>query len=64
MPDTSRPGRGDAPGGGELPDEVAVGARNGRRAVVETGVEEGERVVLAPPARLADGDRVQVTGGS
>lgn len=43
---------------------VAVGAKSGRRAVVETGVEEGERVVLAPPARLADGDRVQVTGGS
>ncbi|MEM7305650.1 MAG: efflux RND transporter periplasmic adaptor subunit [Planctomycetota bacterium] len=43
--------------------EVTLGTRTSRRSVVEGGLEEGERVVLDPPARLADGDRVQVEGG-
>jgi RND family efflux transporter MFP subunit len=42
---------------------VTLAPGGGRRRVVEQGVEEGERVVLDPPARLADGDRVRVIGG-
>jgi hypothetical protein len=43
---------------------VALAAGAGRRRIVERGVAEGERVVLSPPARLADGDRVLVQGGT
>jgi RND family efflux transporter MFP subunit len=43
---------------------VTLAAGAGRRRVVERGVAEGERVVLSPPARLADGDRVLIQGGT
>ncbi|MBK8975521.1 MAG: efflux RND transporter periplasmic adaptor subunit [Planctomycetes bacterium] len=39
---------------------VRVGARDGRRATVEQGLDAGERIVLDPPADLRDGDRVKV----
>jgi RND family efflux transporter MFP subunit len=40
---------------------IVTGTRRGGRVVVTDGVEEGERVVLDPPASLADGDRVLVS---
>jgi len=43
--------------------ELDLGEDSGRRRVVNGGVTVGERVVLNPPARLADGDRVQANTG-
>jgi RND family efflux transporter MFP subunit len=40
--------------------QVRVGARPGERAAIEEGLEEGQRIVLDPPDKLADGDRVLV----
>jgi HlyD family secretion protein len=39
---------------------VAVGAEQGERVEIVSGVSAGERVVVSPPAQLADGDRVRV----
>ena len=41
---------------------VALGAERGGRVVIEQGLVVGERVIDAPPADLADGDRVRVGG--
>jgi len=40
--------------------EVQTGPQRGSRVLVERGLEEGERIVLAPPASLVDGDRVRL----
>jgi RND family efflux transporter MFP subunit len=40
--------------------KIALGAERSGRAIVQSGLEEGETIVLDPPARLADGDRVRV----
>jgi RND family efflux transporter MFP subunit len=40
--------------------EVRLGPRRGGRVVVESGLSEGDRIVLAPPASLSDGDRVRI----
>lgn len=40
---------------------VGVGAREGSRARITSGLSGGERVVLRPPNDLADGDHVRVT---
>jgi len=37
---------------------VSLGRRRSGSVVVETGLEDGERVVTTPPASLSDGDRV------
>lgn len=42
--------------------EVVLGDERGGRAIVERGLESGERVVDAPPDSLRDGDRVRVSG--
>jgi hypothetical protein len=39
---------------------VRVGAEDGDRIEVVSGVSAGERVVNSPPAALQDGDRVRV----
>ena len=41
---------------------VTLGGPSGTRIEVKTGVQEGERVVVDPPARLATGDRVRIQG--
>lgn len=41
---------------------VVLGAERSGRVVVEQGLASGERVIDAPPADLADGDRVRVGG--
>jgi RND family efflux transporter MFP subunit len=41
---------------------VEVSAREASRAAIASGLEEGERVVLDPPASLDDGDRVRSQG--
>jgi HlyD family secretion protein len=43
---------------------VTLGGPSGRRVEATSGVEEGERVVVDPPARLATGDRVRIRGGA
>jgi RND family efflux transporter MFP subunit len=43
---------------------VKLGGERSGRAVVETGLAEGDTIVLAPPASLASGDRVRVNPGS
>ena len=40
---------------------VVVAGQRGRSTILERGLEEGERVILSPPDRLADGDRVLVS---
>ncbi len=40
--------------------KVAAGERKGGRVVVEQGLRKDQRLVLAPPATLRDGDRVRV----
>lgn len=39
---------------------VELGAVSGRRVIIESGLEPGQNIVLAPPTSLADGDRVRV----
>ena len=39
--------------------EVQTGPQRGSRVLIEQGLEQGERLVLAPPASLSDGDRVR-----
>ena len=41
---------------------LTLGGTTGRRVEATSGIKEGERVVLDPPARLADGDRVRIKG--
>ena len=41
---------------------VTLAGTSGRRVEATSGVKEGERVVLDPPARLSDGDRVRIKG--
>jgi RND family efflux transporter MFP subunit len=43
---------------------VAAGARDGDEVEIRAGVEAGERVVLQPPADLADGALVRFTGAA
>jgi RND family efflux transporter MFP subunit len=40
--------------------DVTVGEQDNGRAAVRSGVAPGDKVVVAPPPDLADGDRVQV----
>ncbi|MCB9892176.1 MAG: efflux RND transporter periplasmic adaptor subunit [Planctomycetes bacterium] len=40
--------------------EVDVGERRGGRIAVRAGLTVGERIVVSPPPRLEDGDRVRV----
>ena len=42
---------------------VELGDARGARIAIEAGLEEGERIVLDPPATLADGDRVRIGEG-
>lgn len=42
---------------------VEVGARNGTDAWIKTGLSDGNRVVVYPPARLTDGARVRDRSG-
>ena len=42
--------------------DVVAGEERSGRVLVTRGISEQERVVLDPPARLADGDRVRVKG--
>jgi len=42
---------------------VALGPRQSDRVGVLAGLEENERIVLSPPASLADGDRVRIRRG-
>lgn len=39
---------------------VRVGARRGGRVEIESGLAAGDRIVLDPPAGLADGERVRI----
>jgi RND family efflux transporter MFP subunit len=39
---------------------VTLGANQGNRVTIESGVENGELIVVAPPPELSDGDRVWV----
>jgi RND family efflux transporter MFP subunit len=41
---------------------VTLAGTSGRRVEATSGIKEGERVVLDPPARLSDGDRVRIKG--
>lgn len=43
--------------------QVSIGEERAGRVVVQTGLSEGQVVVVDPPARLKDGDRVIVKGG-
>jgi hypothetical protein len=42
---------------------VRTGARRGQNLVVEEGLTGGETVVVQPPGKLKDGDRVRVARG-
>ena len=44
--------------------ELELGPERQGRQIVVAGLSEGERVVLAPPVDLKDGDRVRVASGS
>jgi multidrug efflux pump subunit AcrA (membrane-fusion protein) len=37
-----------------------VGAEQGERVEIVSGLAAGERIVVSPPTELADGDRVKV----
>ena len=39
---------------------IALGGRSGDRLEVKAGLREGDRVVVDPPERLADGDNVRI----
>lgn len=39
---------------------VSIGERRGDRVLIKAGLEAGQRLVLDPPPRLADGDRVRL----
>jgi RND family efflux transporter MFP subunit len=39
---------------------VSVGAEQGERVEIVSGLAAGERIVISPPAELTDGDRVRV----
>jgi HlyD family secretion protein len=43
---------------------VRLGGERSGRAVVESGLAEGDTIVLSPPASLVSGDRVRVNRGS
>ncbi|MGE3175167.1 MAG: efflux RND transporter periplasmic adaptor subunit [Planctomycetota bacterium] len=43
--------------------EVRIGERRSGRAAVEQGLRPGQRLVLDPPATLADGDRIRLADG-
>lgn len=52
--------------GGELTAEVRaveVGASQGDRVVIESGLQAGERLVVVGQQQVADGDRVRIVGG-
>ena len=42
--------------------EIALGPERAGRTVVESGLAEGDTIVIDPPTSLADGDRVRVKG--
>lgn len=42
--------------------KVELGAERGGRVIVLAGLSEGESIVVSPPPRLSDGDRVRVQG--
>ena len=44
------------------PRTIELGVTRGDRIEVRSGLSGGERVVLSPPASLADGARVRVVG--
>ena len=52
------------PAGAETgPSAVSVGGSAGTDVEIRSGVRAGDRVILDPPADLADGSRVRLKGG-
>ena len=49
-------------GGGTVKQEIATGAMNDDEVVVTNGLEEGDRVLLAPPANAAELEVVRLPG--
>jgi len=52
-----------AEGGRAVKRSVRVPRRNGVEALVESGLQPGEKVVVYPSDALAEGKRIEVPGG-